>query len=101
MNSRKFGTVLVVLHRPDFVILGSDTGKLEEMKTGAGQGSKIVCHSSLPLAVAVGGLAEFTINNKTTVVTHLLETQMAAWSGRVNLRDVMLWANRLSHNFCL
>lgn len=85
------GTVQVVLWHPGFVVLGSDTARLEEMKSNAGYGSKIVCHDTLPLAIAVGGMAEFTVDDKETVVIQLLREQFASWKGRVNLSDVMRW----------
>ena len=61
------------------------------MKSNAGYGSKIVCHDTLPLAIAVGGMAEFTVDDKETVVTKLLREQFVPWTGRVNLSDVMRW----------
>ena len=63
-------------------ILGSDTASLLDMKTRHAFSSKLVCHETLSLAIAVSGMAEFTVSNKETVVIQSLRDQFPAWGAK-------------------
>ena len=64
------------------------------MESQAGNSSKLVCHGTLPLAFAIGGMGEFTINGKETIIAQLIRDQFPAWGqmGRINFRAFEDWA---------
>ncbi len=94
MNLRKHGTFQIVLWRPTFVVIGSDTSAMLNMESVAGHPSKLICHDTLPLAIGIGGMAEFTINDKETIVEQLLRDEFPAWGRleRFGIRTVIDWA---------
>ena len=94
MNLRKHGTFQIMLWRPTFVVIGSDTSAMLNMESVAGHPSKLVCHDTLPLAIGIGGMAEFTINDKETIVEQLLRDEFPAWGRleRFGIRIVIDWA---------
>ena len=93
----KHGAIQVAFWRDSFVIMGSDTATVADMKHHHEYSSKFVCHDRVPLAIGVSGMAEYTINNKETVVTRSLRDQFLACgaSSSVRFRSAMDWAKAI------
>jgi hypothetical protein len=94
LRNVKRGTFQLALYRRDFLILGSDTAAVENMKTTAGNMSKIISHDTLPLAIAIGGMAEFAAGGVTRYVKHLLLSEFPTWGmqGGVSPGALYDWA---------
>ncbi len=89
------GTYHVVLWRPSFVVLGSDTAALrDDTAAHVGYTSKILCHDKLPLAVGIGGLAEFATDTTETNVPEMIRTEFRVWEaqGRITIHTIAKWA---------
>jgi hypothetical protein len=91
------GTFLVLLRRPNCVLIASDTAAHDGEKQLEGVHHKILCHPSLPLAMAIGGTAAFEVEGQMVRVEDLIRTEFDVWAkaGRANVHTVKAWAEKV------
>lgn len=93
-STRLHGTFLVLLRRQNCVIIASDTAAHNGERPVPGIHHKIICHPTLPLAIAIGGTASFELSGRTIKVEEFIRDQFDKWStvGPINRLTIKTWA---------